>query len=71
MSERREDFSIDAFRHLETKLSELRRRIMDRAASIAREGQPTGTVYCVKTEHVNQAWKREVAELQSGDGEAR
>mgnify|MGYP001591397455 FL=1 len=51
--QKREDFPVDTFRHLEGLLQILRRKIMAEAAEIAkRESPPEEEIFVVKREHV-------------------
>ena len=51
--QKREDFPLDIFRHLEGQLQVLRRKIMAEAADLAkRESPPEEEVFVVKREHV-------------------
>lgn len=55
-SERQEDFPVDTFRHLESRLGRIRRHVMQQAASIAEAATPAeASVYRVEPEHVNLA----------------
>ena len=54
VAERREDFPIKTFIHLEGMLQEIRRAAMKRAAEIAKNESST-EVYVVKRAHVDQA----------------
>jgi hypothetical protein len=53
--ERREDFPIDSFRHLEGILQEIRRGVMANAAELADRDTPDGPVYTVTRDHVVRA----------------
>jgi hypothetical protein len=53
--ERREDFPIDSFRHLEKMLQGIRRRIMVRAAEFAEQENPGTRLYQVTRAHVDRA----------------
>ena len=54
--EKKEDFPIESFKYLEGRLQSLRRRIMNRAAEIAKIESPSeNPVFVVQTEHINKA----------------
>jgi hypothetical protein len=55
-SNRREDFLISSFKHLEARLQGIRRKVMKRAAEIARRESPPGEeVFEVGAGHVDRA----------------
>jgi len=53
--ERREDFPIDSFRHLEEILQGIRRRVMVRATEFADHDNPGTPFYQVTRMHVDRA----------------
>jgi hypothetical protein len=54
----REDFPVDTFRFMEVELGKLRRKIMKKAAEIARaECSQRAIKYIVTIEHVKQSFK--------------
>ena len=55
---RHEDFPVDSLRHVEGKVSRIRRALMDTAAKIAAEASPGADSYRVEPLHVDQALAR-------------
>jgi hypothetical protein len=51
----REDFSLETYRHLESRLNEIRRQVMDLAAQAALADTPSADIYSVKRVHVDAA----------------
>ena len=54
--ERREDFKIETYRHLEEKIGKIRRSVMDLAAQHARGRQPDTEVYRVEPQDIDRAF---------------
>lgn len=68
---RREDFPVESFRYLESKLQRVRKLIMDLAAQIAEAKDPSSEAYRVGKEYIDVAFvtflsNREEAASQLG-----
>ncbi len=50
-----EDFPVNSLRHVEGKVSRIRRTLMDIAAKIAEDASPSGDSYRVEPLHIDQA----------------
>jgi hypothetical protein len=63
--ERREDFPVDSFRHLEGYWHLIRRIVMARAAQLADRETPEGPVYTVTRDHVAMALRELLSDWET------
>lgn len=54
--QRREDFPIDVFRHMESRIGEIRKALMELAAQKASARSPDGGTYQVESGDIDAAW---------------